>query len=114
MPGNPIASFAPPGIVIDGPTQIIDCMSGSYFTWLIGASRTVSTFLNPIGGQFVRMEIVQDTVGSRVLTWPSNVSWPGGVAPTLSNTPGAVDVVRFEWNPTASKWRGVLGGLAFA
>ena len=114
MPGNPIANFAPPAIIVDGVTQVIDCSTTSYFVWTLGASRTASTFLNAIGGQLIRMELVQDATGSRVVTWPSNVSWPAGVAPTLSTAANAVDLVRFEWNPTAAKWRGVLTGLAFA
>lgn len=41
----------------------------------------------------------QDATGGRTVTWPNGtggqpkVLWPGGVAPTLSTAPGALDVV---------------------
>ena len=114
MPGNPIASYAPPSVVTDAATQVIDCSSASYFVWTLGANRTVSPFTNPAGGQIVHFEIAQDATGSRLLTWPANVSWAGGTAPTLTTAAGGVDLFNFTWNLTAGKWRGRTFGLAFA
>jgi hypothetical protein len=37
----------------------------------------------------------QDATGSRTLTLPGSVVWPGGVAPTLSTAAGSVDILRF-------------------
>ena len=114
MPGNPIASYAPPSIVADGVTQVIDCSTASYFTWVLGANRVISTFLNPVGGQIMHLELVQDATGSRTVTWPSNVSWAGGTAPTLTTTAGGVDLINMTWNPTAAKWRARVSGQAYA
>jgi len=114
MPGNPIASFAPPTVITDGATQTIDCSSASYFTWTLGASRTASTFLNPVGGQIITMELTQDATGSRVVTWPSNVTWSSGAAPTLTTTAGATDVIEFRWNPISAKWRARTFAFAVA
>jgi hypothetical protein len=114
MPGNPVANFAPPQIVVDGAVQSFDCSSASYFSWTLGASRTATAFSNPPGGARITMEVAQDGTGSRIVTWPSNVSWAAGTAPTLSTAANATDVLTFEWNPTANKWRGRLIGLAFA
>lgn len=112
MAGNPVASFAAPTVITDNPTQTIDCSSASQFSWTLGATRTVSTFLNPAGGQIITMEVAQDATGSRLLTWPANVSWAtNGTAPTLTITASRTDVFRFTWNITAAKWRGETLGL---
>ena len=37
----------------------------------------------------------QDGVGSRIITWPSNVKWPNGSAPALSTAANAIDVLNF-------------------
>ena len=110
MAGNPIAAYAAPTVITDAATQTIDCSAASHFTWTPGASRTVSTFLNPVGGQVITMEVTQDATGSRVLTWPSNVTWPGinSAAPTLQTQVAARDILRFTYNPTAAQWRGEI------
>ena len=114
MPG-PVATFATPVIITDGATQTIDCGNCCYFTWTLGATRTVSTFLNPAAGQVIDMEVTQDATGSRLLTWPANVSWAtNGTAPTLTVTAAKTDIFRFTWNPTAAKWRGETVGLNMA
>ena len=115
MPGNPIGAFAAPTIITDGATQIIDCSAASHFTWTLGATRAASTFLNPVGGQIITIEVIQDATGSRLLTWPSNVSWAtNGTAPTLTVTAAKTDVFLFVWNATAAKWRGMTVGLNMA
>lgn len=112
MPGNPIGIFANPTVITDGATQTIDCSATSSFTWTLGANRTVSTFLNPVAGQLVFLEIKQDATGSRTLTWPANVAWgTNGTAPTLTTTAAHTDVFWFVWNPTAAKWRGATFSL---
>ena len=51
-------------------------------------------FTNPTGGigRFV-LSIVQDATGSRTITWPGSVLWPGGTDPTLSTAPNSLDIV---------------------
>lgn len=115
MPGNPIGNFALPSIIADAATQTVDTSTGGYFTWTLGANRTVSTWLNPVAGQVFYLEVTQDATGSRLLTWPANVSWAtNGTAPTLTTTAAKTDVFRFTWNPTAAKWRGETVGLNMA
>lgn len=55
--------------------------------------------------------LVQDTTGSRTVTWPTGVKWSGGV-PTLSTAASAIDIVTLFW--TGTEWLGFLGGKAFA
>lgn len=115
MAGNPIGAFAAPTVIVDAATQTIDASAASHFIWTLGANRTMSTILNPVGGQIITLEVTQDATGSRLITWPSNVSWPtNGTAPTLTVTAAKTDILQFVWNPTAAKWRGTTYGLNHA
>ena len=115
MAGNPIATFAPPTVIVDAATQTIDCANASHFTWTLGATRTVSTFLNPTPGQVMTLRVVQDATGTRLLTWPSNVAWPtNNTAPTLTVTAARADVFQFIFDGTAAVWRGMTFGLNYA
>ena len=115
-------------ILTDGPTITIDngagntptstgtntAGNGNYFAVTLGGNRTFATFLNfPFGAVFY-LDVVQDGTGSRTATWPSNVAWAAGTAPTLTTTAGATDVVRFTYNTRLSKWIGETVGKAFA
>jgi len=54
------------------------------------------------------LELVQDAVGSRTLTLP-NVRAAYGLPIVLSTAPGAIDVVRLEWD--GSTWTAYLGAV---
>lgn len=60
---------------------------------------TVS-FSNPVIGTTYKFILTQDATGGRTVTWPSNVKWAGGVAPTLSTAANAVDIVTLYYNGT--------------
>lgn len=59
------------------------------------------TFSNPIAGESYIIKLVQDGTGSRTVTWPAAVKWPGGVAPTLSTAAASVDLVSFYYDGTS-------------
>ena len=71
----------------------------------------VLTFPAPSGGGQFTLLLKQDATGSRTVTWPSNVRWAGGTAPTLTATAGQTDVVAFLSDGTY--WLGFVGGLNF-
>lgn len=52
----------------------------------------------------------QDGTGSRLVTWPGSVTWPGGSAPTLSTTPSTADFVVLETVDGGSTWFGFPTG----
>jgi hypothetical protein len=58
---------------------------------------TFATFQGP--ANFV-LRLVQDGTGGRTVTWPANVKWPGGTAPTLSTAAGAEDIISLYYNGT--------------
>ncbi len=57
----------------------------------LGGNRTL-VFSNPTLDQTVLIRLQQDGTGSRTVTWPSNITWPGGSAPTLSTGANKVDI----------------------
>jgi hypothetical protein len=46
------------------------------------------------GGTYI-LHVIQDGGGSRTLTWPASVVWPGGLVPTLTTTANYRDVFTF-------------------
>jgi len=75
------------------------------------AATVTLTFTAPVGvGNFL-LKVVQDGSGSRTVTWPAAVLWPGGSAPTLSTAASSVDIVSFYYD--GSNYYGVAS-LAFA
>lgn len=47
------------------------------------------------------LKILQDNSGSRTITWPGTVKWPGGTAPTLTTTANAIDIICFYFDSTS-------------
>lgn len=71
---------------------------GAQFVTLTG--NCTFTFSNPVeGGRYI-IELLQDGTGSRLVTWPSTVKWPGGVAPTLTTTASRTDIITLYYNGT--------------
>jgi len=69
------------------------------------------TFKNPggpMGGtaNFI-LKLVQDAGGTNTGTFPAEVLWEGGVAPTLSTGGGDVDIVSFYFDGT--NYYGMIG-----
>jgi hypothetical protein len=56
---------------------------------------TIRRFLGGVNGESLTLVVVQDSVGSRTITWPASVVWIGGDEPTLTEDADAVDVFQF-------------------
>lgn len=59
----------------------------------------VLTLSNAISGQAYVIKIIQGSTPF-TLTWPSNVKWPGGTAPTISTASGAIDLINLYYDGT--------------
>jgi len=57
--------------------------------------------------------IKQDATGSRLVTWPASVKWPGGTAPTLTTTAAATDIIVLESIDGGTTWYGSLVGADY-
>ena len=69
----------------DGTTTI-DWKNGNMFNFQFGAFNEVFTFIAPTNPGCFILKLVQDSVGSRTVTWPATVKWTGSAAPTLTTT----------------------------
>lgn len=73
---------------------IADPLSASVTSLTLGGNITI-TFPTLAAGKSFTIALTQDATGSRTVTWPGTVKWPNGTAPTLSTTPGKIDLVSF-------------------
>jgi hypothetical protein len=65
----------------------------------IAGARTLTVSNLRAGGTYI-LHVIQDGTGSRTMTWPASVAWPGGTAPTLTTTASYRDVFTFTSNGT--------------
>lgn len=66
------------------------------------------TFPTATAGKSFLLVLKQDATGSRTVTWPAAVKWPGSTAPTITSTASKADLYAFTADGT--NWYGrVLG-----
>lgn len=78
-----------------GGTNALDLGLANYFVLTCGAGNTTLTFSNITDGATYTFSIVQDSGGSRLITWPATVKFTGGSGPTLSTGASKRDNLRF-------------------
>jgi hypothetical protein len=64
-----------------------------------GANRAVGAPSNLRVGTYI-LEVIQDGSGNRTITWNAAFKWPAGVAPVLSTSAGAKDIISFYCDGT--------------
>ena len=77
----------------DGATITPDFAASNNFSVTLGGNRTLANPTNLVAGQSGVIFITQDGTGSRTLAYGSYWKFSGGVAPTLTTTASAVDVL---------------------
>jgi hypothetical protein len=97
--GSNTIYFSSQELTGDGTTTI-NWMAGNKVNFQFGAQNETFTFSDPSGATNLLLKIRQDGVGSRTITWPGSVLWPGGIAPTLTTTSSGIDVVSFYFDGT--------------
>ena len=85
----------------------IDWSKSNTQTLVLGASPIALTFSNGQPGAHYTLALKQDATGSRTVTWPGNVRWSSGVAPTLTTTANKTDYVEFVYDGLSSTFDGV-------
>ena len=68
----------------------------------LAGNRTLNAPTNPTTGQFISLLVIQDSTGSRTLTFNSIYEFKDDTAPTLTTTASKGDVFVFRYN--GSKW----------
>lgn len=93
-------------------TTDIDLEFGNVCELTQNTNITTFTFSKPpASGTFGSLTIirVKDASGTtRSIVWPTSVDWPGGTAPTLTQTTGAVDIFVFFTIDGGTRWHGAM------
>jgi hypothetical protein len=66
------------------------------------------TFPTATAGKSFILIQKQDGTGSRTVTWPAAVQWPGGTAPTITSTASKAD--KFIFTADGTNWLGSNAG----
>lgn len=83
-----------------GTTDTIDWTVGNKQKSTLTGNVTFTFSPEPSGPCNLILKLVQDGTGSRTVTWPADVKWPGGTAPTLTTAASAVDIISFYYDGT--------------
>jgi hypothetical protein len=91
-----------------GTAYTIDLANGTV-QYLTLTGNCTYTFPTPVAGQSFILVQRQDGTGSRTVTWPATVDWPGATAPTLTSTANRADKFIFT-AIDGSNWLGSNAG----
>ena len=92
-----------------GPTYAAHASPGATLTLDFSAATThqvglnancTFTFTNPTAGGVYVLHLLQDATGSRTVTWPATVKFPGGTTFVLTTTLSKLDIITLSWNGT--------------
>ena len=83
------------GNLTDAPSIVWDVEDKQSTAVTLTANRALANPTNQIDKGTYILRVVQDGTGSRTLSFGANYKWPGGTAPTLTTTAGAVDIISF-------------------
>jgi hypothetical protein len=100
---DPDASYVPAPVVSSTGIQnppVFDASVGKVFQYTLGANVASSSISNPVAGQRITIEWVQDGTGSRTYVWPTNCKFAGAAAPTATTTANRRDSVSFRFDGT--------------
>ena len=78
----------------DSSTISWDTSSGQIATVTLGGNRTMAAPSNLKIGNYI-LHVIQDSIGSRTISWNSVFKWPAGIAPVLTTNANSRDVIMF-------------------
>lgn len=99
---------------------VVNPSDGTFHRWVLTGNTTlynaaigVTTFSRPRISTTSRassmiLVIEQGGSGGYTVTWPSNISWPGGVTPVLSTRVGDIDVFQVTTYDNGTTWVGSM------
>ena len=105
-PAELVQAYTAPSVVAFSATAMtLNCALSNVFTTVVGANVTVAPALtNPGDGQTINWFLTQDGTGSKTMTWPAGLKWPGGTAGVLSTAANAVDLVTLTYRAATGHW----------
>lgn len=94
-----------------GASETVDASAADVHRLVLDSATVTLTLTGaPTAGTpgIVRLQLVQDATGGRLVSWPGSVIWAGdGSAPTLQTAGDAVDVVDLETEDGGTTWLGI-------
>ena len=92
-------------------TATLDCSLSNIHKITMPAGNITIALSNITVGQVIKVDITQDGVGSRTVTWFTTIRWADGVVPTLTTTLNKRDSFGFECTGT-NTYDGFIMGQA--
>jgi hypothetical protein len=109
-----LVAAAAPQTLTDGATVSWDMSAGFNAKVTIAGNRTL-TVSNPVVGMTYCLGVIQDSTGSRTMTWPASFDWGTTGAPTLTTTASKRDrVTLFCTDAATPKFDAFLSGKGFS
>lgn len=97
-----------------GASRAIDLSRGNAFAGTLNANCTLSIINAPTSATPIRtsfsIELLQDSTGGRVVTWPTSFDWGTAGPPTLSSPAHADFISGYSDDGTSGPWRVFYGG----
>jgi len=107
------AQTVTPVALTDATFIATDASLSNTFTVTLGGNRLLSNPTNLVNGTIYNWRITQDGTGGRALIYGTKFKWPGGTAPTLTTSAGAVNFISGQYfSDTDSILCTILKGLA--
>jgi len=110
--GKFLHAYSPTITLTDAASIAWNVATGQVAKVTLGGSRTMAAPTNLQDGACYTLNIIQDTTGSRTLSWNSVFAFTGGTAPTLSTAANAVDKISFQYDGTKLRELGRSLGTA--
>lgn len=101
-----VTSYSPAG----AGTATLTCQTSNIHLINMPAGNITIALSNDVAGQVLTLDILQDSVGSRTVTWFSGIKWAGGVAPTLTTTASKIDSIVIRVVTAGSAYYGYVAG----
>ena len=94
--GTSARAYNPITTLTDAASIAVDFALGNNFLVTIGGNRTLAAPTNAVAGQTGQIYVIQDSTGSRTLSYNSTYQFVSGAAPTLSTGAADVDILVYS------------------
>ena len=94
--GTSARAYNPITTLTDAASIAVDFALGNNFLVTIGGNRTLAAPTNAVAGQTGQIYVIQDSTGSRTLSYNSVYQFVSGAAPTLSTGAADVDILLYS------------------
>lgn len=101
---------APAALVINAAGPLDLSANGGISVVAVTLNANATSVVLPTNGGILHLLFTQGTGGSRTVTWPAAVIWPGGTDATLSTPVGSSDWIQMIY--ANGVWAGVKVGAA--